>query len=75
MSNASQVDAQVLERAMFRHNLMFTKPEHPYYILAPDYRETSSGIVSLHYLCHLLNLSGREAYPVSYTHLTLPTKA
>lgn len=62
MSNASQVDAQVLERAMFRHNLMFTKPEHPYYILAPDYRETSSGIVSLHYLCHLLNLSGREAY-------------
>lgn len=62
MSNASQVDAQVLERAMFRHNLMFTKPQHPYYIMAPDYRETSSGIVSLHYLCHLLNLHGREAY-------------
>ncbi|MDD1957869.1 glycosyltransferase [Pseudomonas sp. SD17-1] len=62
MSHASQVDAQVLEQALFRHTLMFAKPEHPYYIMAPDYRDTSSGIVSLHYLCHVLNLNGREAY-------------
>lgn len=41
---------------------MFAKPEHPYYIMAPDYQDTSSGIVSLHYLCHVLNLNGREAY-------------
>lgn len=38
------------------------KPGHPYYILAPDYRETSSGICVLHYLCHALNLEGFEAY-------------
>lgn len=62
MSHASQVDARVIEQALFRHSLMFAKPEHPYYIMAPDYRDTSSGIVSLHYLCHILNLSGREAY-------------
>ncbi|MEW9902808.1 glycosyltransferase [Pseudomonas putida] len=38
------------------------QPRHPYYIFAPDYRETSSGICVLHYLCHALNLSGYEAY-------------
>ena len=38
------------------------KPRHPYYIFAPDYRETSSGVCVLHYLCHVLNLSGYEAY-------------
>lgn len=62
MSDALQVDERELEQAMARHTLMFAKPENPYYIRAPDYRETSSGIVSLHYLCHILNLSGREAY-------------
>ncbi|WP_285348498.1 glycosyltransferase [Pseudomonas sp. ME-P-057] len=35
---------------------------NPYYIYAPDYRETSSGICVLHYLCHALNISGHEAY-------------
>lgn len=40
------------------------KPGHPYYILAPDYRESSSGICVLHYLCHALNLEGFEAYIV-----------
>ncbi|UVJ45424.1 glycosyltransferase [Pseudomonas sp. LS1212] len=34
----------------------------PYYIYAPAYRETSSGVCVLHYLCHALNLSGHEAY-------------
>ncbi|MBK4994434.1 glycosyltransferase [Pseudomonas sp. S37] len=62
MSNATQPDAQPHDQALVRLKLMFAKPEHPYYILAPSYRETSSGIVSLHYLCHLLNLNGREAY-------------
>ncbi|OOG88418.1 glycosyl transferase family 2 [Pseudomonas sp. A25(2017)] len=38
------------------------KPRHPYYIAAPHYRETSSGVCVLHYLCHVLNLSGYEAY-------------
>lgn len=51
-----------LEQAMKCLRLMYARPEHPYYIMAPDYRETSSGIASLHYLCHLLNLNGREAY-------------
>lgn len=40
------------------------KPGHPYYILAPDYRESSSGVCVLHYLCHALNLEGFEAYIV-----------
>ncbi|UVL25817.1 glycosyltransferase family 2 protein [Pseudomonas donghuensis] len=62
MSNAPQIDPRLLEQAMSRLQLMFAKPEHPYYILAPDYRETSSGVATLHYLCHILNLSGREAY-------------
>jgi len=62
MSNPAQPDLLLHEQALARLRLMFAKPEQPYYIYAPDYRETSSGIVSLHYLCHLLNLNGREAY-------------
>lgn len=34
----------------------------PYYIYAPDFNENSSGIRVLHYLCHILNLVGHEAY-------------
>ncbi len=41
---------------------LHAKPRHPYYICAPDYRETSSGVCVLHYLCHALNLAGHEAY-------------
>jgi len=62
MSNSAGIDALSLEQALARLRLMYAKPEHPYYILAPDYRETSSGVASLHYLCHVLNLNGREAY-------------
>ncbi len=62
MSNLAQLDAPSLEQALARLRLMYAKPEHPYYFLAPAYRETSSGVVTLHYLCHMLNLSGREAY-------------
>jgi len=62
MSNLAQLDAHSLEQALARLRLMYAKPEHPYYFAAPAYRESSSGVVSLHYLCHMLNLSGREAY-------------
>lgn len=62
MSNLALPDAYSHEQALARLQLMYAKPEHPYYFLAPPYRETSSGIVSLHYLCHMLNLNGREAY-------------
>lgn len=39
----------------------------PYYVVAPDYRETSSGIQCVHYLCHALNLEGADAYVVGCT--------
>jgi len=38
------------------------KPGFPYYITAPNYRETSAGIQVLHYLCHALNLQGHDAW-------------
>ncbi len=37
---------------------------HPYYLMAPDYRESSSGVQCVHYLCHALNLEGADAYLV-----------
>ncbi|XAH23043.1 glycosyltransferase [Xylophilus sp. GW821-FHT01B05] len=37
------------------------KPQ-PYYIYAPDYADSSSGIAVLHYLCHALNLEGCDAF-------------
>src|SRR5690606_30814880 len=43
------------------------EPGHPYYIQAPDYRDTSSGIAVLHKLCHVLNLIGEDAYLVGCT--------
>lgn len=62
MSDGLPLDVSSSQYALARLRLMYAKPEHPYYIRAPDYRETSSGVVSLHYLCHVLNLNGREAY-------------
>lgn len=64
MLNPAQADIRQHDHALARLRLMFAKPEHPYYIYAPGYRETSSGIVAMHLLCHVLNLSGREAYIV-----------
>lgn len=46
---------------MINRNLHGKLPA-PYYIYAPDYRETSSGICVMHYLCHALNIAGHEAY-------------
>lgn len=37
---------------------------NPYYLYAPDYRDTSSGVCVMHFLCHALNISGHEAYVV-----------
>lgn len=37
----------------------------PFYIFAPDYRDNSGGIRVLHYLCHILNELGEEAYLVN----------
>ncbi len=43
----------------------------PFYIRAPDYRNSSAGIRVLHYLCHILNEMGEEAYLVG-TQVTSP---
>ena len=41
---------------------LFRTSSRPYYVWAPDYRETSSGVRVLHLLCHALNSIGEEAY-------------
>lgn len=41
---------------------LLAKRPHPYYIYAPDYRRTSSGIRVMHMLCDSLIRSGHEAY-------------
>lgn len=46
----------------FSPEWMFGSDGHPYYVCAPDYVDTSSGIRVLHYLCHSLNKIGQEAY-------------
>jgi O-antigen biosynthesis protein len=43
----------------------------PFYIWAPDYRDSSGGIRVLHYLCHILNEIGEEAYLIN-TKITSP---
>lgn len=45
--------------------LFFSSSHDPYYIYAPDYRQSSAGIRCLHYLCHSLNELGKEAYVTS----------
>ena len=37
----------------------------PFYIFAPDFRNSSGGIRVLHFLCHILNEMGEEAYVVN----------
>jgi O-antigen biosynthesis protein len=37
----------------------------PFYIYAPNYRDSSGGIRILHYLCHILNEIGEEAYLIN----------
>jgi len=40
---------------------------NPYYLFAPDYIDSSSGIVAMHLLCHALNVMGEEAYMSQYS--------
>ncbi|KWH43942.1 glycosyltransferase [Burkholderia stagnalis] len=45
-----------------RGSRIFARLDHPYYVCAPRYRQTSGGVRAMHYLCHVLNLLGHEAY-------------
>lgn len=40
----------------------FQAENNPYYIFTPDYIHTAAGVRCLHYLCHILNELGYEAY-------------
>ncbi|WP_306605876.1 glycosyltransferase [Azonexus sp.] len=53
-------------------NGFFQRTHHPYYIVAPAFRQTSAGIRALHYLCHILNESGYEAYVTAPPEQTSP---
>lgn len=46
----------------YNSEMFFASTKNPYYIYAPDYRQSSAGIRCLHYLCHYLNEIGQEAY-------------
>lgn len=41
---------------------LFPKKNRPYFIYAPGYTHMSSGVQTLHLLCHALNESGQRAY-------------
>lgn len=41
-----------------------TELKHPYYIVSPDYKESSGGIQALHKLCHRINSQGGAAWMV-----------
>ena len=43
---------------------LFPKIKTPYYIVTPSYTHTSSGVRTLHLLCHALNEMGQRAYLV-----------
>lgn len=43
---------------------LFPKAQTPYYIVTPSYTHTSSGVRTLHLLCHALNEVGHRAYLV-----------
>ncbi|PCE31166.1 glycosyltransferase family protein [Burkholderia ubonensis] len=54
---------------------IFARLDHPYYVYAPNFRQTSGGVRAMHYLCHVLNLLGHEAYvttPVVHPDLRTP---
>lgn len=52
---------------------LFPKNQTPYFIWAPPYTHTSSGVRHLHLLCHALNEAGEKAYivPSDYTGFAL----
>lgn len=48
----------------------------PYYIASPEFNQTTAGVRALHYLCHILNEMGYEAYistPIHNPWLRTPT--
>jgi len=49
-----------------RNKQLRSELPNPYYIVSPDYTDSSSGIIAMHLLCHALNLSGKEAYVTRY---------
>lgn len=52
---------------------LFPRNQIPFYIWSPPWTHTSSGVMTLHLLCHALNESGEKAYivPSSYTGFVL----
>lgn len=46
---------------------LFPKETRPYYIFSPSYTHTSSGVRTLHLLCHALNSVGQKAFLVANT--------
>jgi O-antigen biosynthesis protein len=46
---------------------LFLSRHYPYYIVTPDYRQNSTGIRTMHSLCHVLNEQGYEAYITAKT--------
>ncbi|QEL56619.1 glycosyltransferase [Chromobacterium paludis] len=50
---------------MSNHKQLFAPLGAPYYFFIPPFRETSGGVRALHYLCHVLNVAGQEAYVVN----------
>lgn len=62
MSNISIIDQCISARRARSFN---DRINIPFYIFAPDYRDSSGGIRVLHYLCHILNEMGEEAYIVN----------
>lgn len=44
---------------------LFPKVKAPYFIYTPSYTSKSSGVVTLHLLCHALNESGEKAFIIS----------
>ncbi|HFD86551.1 MAG TPA: hypothetical protein ENJ35_02620, partial [Gammaproteobacteria bacterium] len=53
---------QKMDDEIMLNKQLFRDATSPYYVIAPPYTEMSSGIRVLHYLCHVLNLNGQEAY-------------
>lgn len=45
---------------------LFPKKKRPYYIWSPSYTDKSSGVKTLHFLCHALNESGYVAQLLPY---------
>ena len=43
---------------------IYGRQSHPYFVYTPRWINSSAGIKALHFLCHSINMSGRNAYLV-----------